>query len=106
MSEKSVEMHGYNSFESIQMSVLANSLTGTGRFNPTMSERLRIRLGMSKDWKKDLRPDVLRNIQVTKGLQEALRDATGKDGSKGDKAPQRNPGLNTVIDADETEAKK
>ncbi|MFT4691876.1 MAG: hypothetical protein ACI9OD_004102 [Limisphaerales bacterium] len=106
MSEKSVEMHGYNSFESIQMSVLANSLTGNGRFNPTMSERLRIRLGMSKDWKKDLRPDVLRNIQVTKGLQDALRDATGKDGSKGDKAPQRNPGLNTVIDADETEAKK
>ncbi len=104
MSEASNEMHGYSSFESVQMSVLANCLAGNGRFNPVMSNRLRVRLGLGQDWKDKLRSDVLRNIKLSQELRDLIRDAESADTTSDDKAPQRRPGLNTVID--DAEVKK
>lgn len=61
-SEMTLKVQKFSSFKSIQMAVLINCLSGQGRFNPVMAERLRIVLGLPEDWRKNLKDDVLDNL--------------------------------------------
>jgi len=69
------EIQKLSTFKSIKMSVVINCLSAQGRFNPIMAERLRIVLGLPKDWRKELREEVLDNLEEKAALPESARRA-------------------------------
>lgn len=57
------EIQKFSTFKSIKMAVVINCLSGQGRFNQVMADRLRIVLGLPKDWRKELKAEVLDSLE-------------------------------------------
>ena len=62
-----------SAFKEIQMAILFNSLSAQGRFSPQMAERLRIVLGLSKDWRQKVDGGVLDSIAEKASLGKEVR---------------------------------
>lgn len=72
-SNTTLKVQRLSEFKKIQMAVLINCLSGYGRFSKQMGERLRITLGLPKDWNKDLKGEVLDSIAEKAALGQEVR---------------------------------
>lgn len=85
-SKQVLDIQQLSDFKAIQMSVLVNCLHGYGRFSPQMAERLRILLGLPKNWQDEVHTKVLDNIAEKAALGREFRaQADGKVEIKTDK---------------------
>ncbi|MBL6763356.1 MAG: hypothetical protein ISQ14_00255 [Verrucomicrobiae bacterium] len=66
LSDYMKTVQGLSSYEQIRTAVLVNCLSGQGMFNDLMAERLRIALGLPEDWRKELRAEVVDNLEEEK----------------------------------------